>query len=190
MRRCVCAPPRLVLKRWGQQSCSPCGHLRGEDGSGMPWQPDLLLIAPDMVGQTAGPRWGARRAPLAQALGRPHNVGEAAQAPALPPGARAAPGQTPGAAPQGCAPPPQGAIPPVHNGRLDRLPALPDVSRLAKTARAAIHAPPAALHAAARWGAALAPLGVDQGWRRPKPGLRLAAHWPTPPRTLHAAHAL
>jgi hypothetical protein len=149
----------------------------------MHWQPDILPIAPDMVGQTYGHGWGTWRAPWAPALMRHHKVVQADHEPDLPPVARAAPGQTPGAAPQGRDQPPQGAIPPFHKGRLDRRPELPQVSLLAKTARAAIHDPPADLHDAARGVADLDHLGVEQGSRRPNPGLRLAAHLPTTPGT-------
>ena len=55
-------------------------------------QPDILPIAPDMVGQADGHRWGARRATLPQALVRHHKVVEADHKPDLPPVARAAPG--------------------------------------------------------------------------------------------------
>jgi len=68
----------------------------------MHWQPDIFPIAPKMVCQTYSHCWGAWRAPLAQALLRYHKVGEADHEPDLPPVARAAPGQTPRAAPQGC----------------------------------------------------------------------------------------
>src|SRR5437763_1477479 len=125
MRRCLCSAPSLGLERWSQQLCSPFVHLLGEDGSGMHRQPDILLIAPDMVGQTNGHRWGAWHTTLASALMRHPNVVEADHEPDLPPVARAAPGQTPGPAPQGRDQPPQGAIPPFHQGRLDRLPELP-----------------------------------------------------------------
>src|SRR5262249_8966 len=60
-------------------------------------QPDVLSIAPDMVGQTYGHRRGAQRAPLAQALVWHHEVVEADHQPE----ASRAPGQTAGAAPQG-----------------------------------------------------------------------------------------
>ena len=91
----------------------------------MHWQPDIFPIAPKMVCQTYSHCWGAWRAPLAQALMRHDNVVEADHKPDLPPVARAAPGQTSGAAPQGCYQPPQRAIPSFHEGRLDRLSALP-----------------------------------------------------------------
>src|SRR5262249_55148792 len=150
-------------------------HLLGEDGSGMYWQPDILLIAPDMVGQTEGHRWGARRATLPQALVGHDKVVEADHEPDLPPVARVAPGQTPRATPQGGDQPPQGAIPPFHKGGLDRLPKLPEAQLRAKTARPTEDDVSAHLHNVARLVADLDHLGVEQGWRRYKPGLRLAA---------------
>jgi hypothetical protein len=124
-------------------------------------QPDILPIAPTMVGQTYGHRWGARRAPLAQALVRHHKVVEADHEPDLPPMTSAAPGQTPGAAPQGRDQPPQCAIPPFHKGCLDHLSKLPAAQLLAKTTRAAIHDPPADLHDLASLVADLDHLGVE-----------------------------
>jgi hypothetical protein len=61
----------------------------------MHWQPHIRARAPAVVGQPDGPRRGARRAPLAQALVRHPAMGETHQEPALPPGAAAAPRQTP-----------------------------------------------------------------------------------------------
>ena len=84
-----------------------------------------IPYTPYMIGQTYRHGWSARCAPLAQALVRPHKVGEADYEPDLPPVTSAAPGQTPGTTPQGCYQPTQGAIPPFHRGRLDRLPELP-----------------------------------------------------------------
>ena len=91
----------------------------------MHWQPDILPIAPDMVSQPYGHRWGARPATLAEALVRHHKVVEADHEPDLPPMARAAPRQTPSTPPQGRDQPTQGAIPPFHKGRLYRLTELP-----------------------------------------------------------------
>jgi hypothetical protein len=124
--------------------------------------PDLVLIVPDMVGQTHGHRWGAWRATLAQALLRPHNIVQADQEPDLPPEARAAPGPTPGAAPQGGDEPTQGAIPAFPTGRLDRRAALAPAHRLAQTAGAAAPHPGAALHHLASLGAALDQWGRAQ----------------------------
>jgi hypothetical protein len=79
----------------------PFVYLLGEAWGGMHWQPDILAIAPDMVGQPDSHRWRTRRATLAQALVGHHKVVEANHEPDLPPVASAAPGQTPGTAPQG-----------------------------------------------------------------------------------------
>ena len=59
-------------KRWGLESrgqppCKPFVHLPGENMIGMHWQPHILPIAPDMVSQTDGHRWGPQRATLPQA---------------------------------------------------------------------------------------------------------------------------
>ncbi len=106
--------------------------------------------------------------------------------------ASAAPGQTTGTAPQGGHQPPQRAVPPFHECRLDRLSELSEAQLRAKTARAAIHDSPADLHAVAPLVADLDldHLGVEQGWRSYKPRLRLAAHFPTTPRTIHDTHDL
>ena len=83
-----------------------------------------------MIGQSNCHRWGARRTALAQAFMRQHKVVQADHEPDLPPVARAAPGQTPGAAPQGRHQPTQGAIPAFHKGRLDRPAKLAQVQLL------------------------------------------------------------
>src|SRR5262245_27531101 len=116
---------RLILESRGQQRCQPFVALLGEDWVGMPRQPERLPRAPDMVSQPAGHRWGARPVPLPQALVRHHQVGEADEEPALAWMASAAPRQTPRTPPEGRDQPTQGAIPPFHTGRLDRLPELP-----------------------------------------------------------------
>ena len=121
----MCPASGLVLERRSQQACNPFVHLLGEDWICVHWQPDILPIAPYMVSQTYGHGWGAWCASLAQALMRHHKVVQADHEPDLPPVARAAPGQTPGAAPQGRNQPTQGAIPPFHKGCLDHLPELP-----------------------------------------------------------------
>src|SRR5262245_38074020 len=75
MWRCLCPSNRWVLESRGQQTCNPFGHLPGQDWIDMHWQPDILPIAPNMVGQTYGHGWGAWRAPLAQAfMGSPSKV--------------------------------------------------------------------------------------------------------------------
>jgi hypothetical protein len=190
MSRCLCSAPRLVPESRGQQLCHPLVHLLGESWISMHRKPDVLSIAPDVIGQTYGHRWSAQRAPLAQALMWHHKVVEADHDPDLPPVTSTAPGQTPGAAPQGRNQSSQGAIPAFHEGRLNRLSELPQAQLLAKTARATIHDPPADLNDVASLVADLDHLGVEQGLRSHKPGLRLAAHLPTPPGTIHDAHDL
>src|SRR5438105_2847594 len=104
----------------------------------MPWQPDILPRAPPRVAQPSGHGWGAWRAPLAQTLLRHHTVGAAAHEPDLPPVAHAAPGQTPGTAPQGRDQPTHGARPACQKGRLDRRAALALAPRRATTAWAPV----------------------------------------------------
>src|SRR5262245_18464017 len=101
MNKYLCSAHRWGLESRCQQPCQLFVHLLGEDGIGMYRQPDILPLAPDMVGQTYGHRWGARRAPLLQTLMRHHKLVEADHEPDHPPVTNAAPGQTPGASPQG-----------------------------------------------------------------------------------------
>src|SRR5215510_4492066 len=103
----------------------PFVELLGEAGGCMYRQPAILPIAPNMVRQSNDHGRGAPHAPLSQTLVRHHKGGEADEEPALAPRASPAPRQTPRAPPPGGAPPTQGAIPPFHTGRLDRLPAWP-----------------------------------------------------------------
>ena len=148
----------------------------------MHWQPNILPIAPDMVGQTDGHGWSTRCAPLAQAFMRQHKVVQADHEPDFPPVTRTAPGQTPGAAPQGRHQPTQGAIPAFHKGRLDRHAKLAQVQLLAKAAWATEDNTPADLHDLASRVADLDHLGVKQGLWRYQPGLGLTASsvkvWP------------
>src|SRR5262245_52818243 len=102
---------------------------------------------------------------------RHDKVVEAAHEPDLPPVARVAPGQTPGAAPPGCDQPPQGAIPAFHKGRRDRRAQWAQAPLLAKTAWATADHAPADLHDLASRGADLDHLGVKQGLRRYQPRL-------------------
>jgi len=190
MRSCLYPSNRLVLESRSQQTCNPFVHLLGQDWIGVHWQPDILPIAPNMVGQTSSHGWGAWRAPLAQALVRHHKVVQADHEPDFPPVARAAPGQTPGTAPQGRDQPTQGAIPAFHEGGLDRRAKLAQAQLLAKTARATADHASADLHDLARRVADLDYLGIKQGRRSHQPGLRLAAHFPTPPPPIHAPHDL
>jgi hypothetical protein len=186
----LCPAPELVLERRGQQPCTPFVHLLGEDRSCMHRQPDRRSIAPNMVGQTSRQRWGARGATLPHALVRHHTVGAADQEPDLPPVAGATPRQTPGAAPARGHQPSEGALPPFHTGCLDRLPELPEAQLLAKTARAAVHHPPADLHHMASFVPDLDHLGVEEGVWCHEPGLRLPPHVPTTPGPIHDAHNL
>jgi hypothetical protein len=116
---------RLIRQSRGQPRCHPFVELLGEDGGGMPRQPDILPRAPNMVSQPDGHCRGAHHAPLAPALVRPHNVGEADEEPDLAPMASTAPRQTPRAPPQGGDQPTPGARPPFHTGRRERRPELP-----------------------------------------------------------------
>src|SRR5437016_5424335 len=190
MSRCLCPSHGLLLESWDQQICNPFVHLLGEDWSCMHWQPDILPIAPNMVGQTYGHCWGAWRAPLAQALMRHHKVVKAHHEPDLPPVARAAPGQTPSAAPQGRDQPTQGAIPAFHERCLDRLSELPEAQLLAKTAWATEDHAPAHLHDMARLVADLHDLSIEQVFGGHEPWFGLAAHFPTTSRTIHDPHDL
>src|SRR5215475_1445178 len=190
MWRCLFPSNRWVLESRGQQTCNPFGHLPGQDWIDMHWQPDILPIAPNMVGQTYGHGWGAWRAPLAQAFMGHHKVVQADHEPDLPPVARAAPGQTPGTAPQGRDQPTQGTIPAFHEGRLDRCAELAQAQLLAKAARPPEDHASADLHDMASRVADLDHLGIKQGRRSHQPGLWLAAHFPTTPTPIHNPHDL
>ena len=190
MRRSLGPATRLVLESWGQPPCTAVVHLRGEAWLGVPWQPNILPRAPDLVAQTSGQGWGARGAPVAQACMRQHHVGQADHAPDLPPVPRAAPGQTPGAAPPGRPQPPPGAIPACQAGGLERQATWAPGPRRATTAWATAADAPAARHDRARRVAARDPLGVTPGrWRDP-PGLGLTASLPPPPAPIPAPHAV
>src|SRR5207248_10336551 len=160
------------------------------DWNGMTWQPDILSMAPDMVGQAYRHGGGAWRVPLAQALLRQDNVVQADHEPDLPPVARTAPGQTPRAAPQGRDQPTQGAIPPFHKGCLERLSELPEAPLLAKTARPTEDDAPAHLHDMARLIADLHDLRIAHVFGGHEPGFGLAAHVPTTSRTIDDPHDL
>jgi hypothetical protein len=115
---------------------------------------------------------------------------EVDHAPELSPMARTAPGQTAGAAPQEGDQPSQRARPLCHAGGLERRPALPEASLLAKTVRATIRDPSADRHDVASLVADIDHLGVEQGLRSQQPRLRLAAHFPTTQGTIHDTHEL
>src|SRR5205085_11076741 len=97
---------------------------------------------------------------------RHHKVVEADHEPDLPPVAPAAPGQTPGTAPQGGDQPTQGAIPAFHKGRLDRRAELSLAQLLAKTAGATVYHAPADLHDMASHVAVPHQRGGTQSLRR------------------------
>src|SRR5262245_43841767 len=141
-------------------------------------QPDILPIAPDMVGQTEGHRWGRRPGTVTQGLVWHHKVVEANHEPDLAAVARVAPRQTPRATPQGRDQPTQGAIPSFHKGGLDRLSELPEAQLLAKTARPTEDYAPAHLHDMARLVADFHDLRIVQVCGGHKPGVGLAAHLP------------
>src|SRR5215813_7414597 len=165
-------------------------HLLYQGRIGMHWQPDVFPRAPYMVGQSYGHRWGAWCAALSQAFMGHHEVGEAHQKPEPSPVASAAPGQTPGAAPQGCYQPPQRPIPSFHEGCLDRRAELPETSLLDKATRTAEYHTPADLHDMASRVADLDDLGVEQVLGGDEPGMRLPPHLPPPSATIDDAQHL
>ena len=97
-------------------------------------QPDILPIAPHMVGQTNGHRWGTPRTALSQTFMGHHEVIETDHEPEPFSVADTAPGQTPRAAAQRRPQTAQCAIPPFHKGRLDRRAELPQAQLLDKAA--------------------------------------------------------
>ena len=105
---------RLVLESRAQQPCKPFVHLLGKDRVCMHRQPNILPLAPDMVGQPDGHRRGTPGAPLAQALGRLHKGVEADQQPDASAMTGGNPRPAAGAATQGCPPPTQSTIPAFH----------------------------------------------------------------------------
>jgi len=125
---------------------------------------------------------------LAQTCRGHHAVGAAHQKPAPAPVARAAPGQTPGAAPPGCDPPPPCAIPACHAGRLERRAALPEPPRRDQAPRTTADHAPAALHARARRVADRDALSVAPGRGGDAPGRRLPPHLPPPSAPRDDAH--
>src|SRR5512132_2463953 len=153
-------------------------------------QPDILPVAPDVVGETDRHRRGAGRTALPEALVWHHKVVEAHHEPNPSAMTATVPGETPGATTQGRDPASQRAIPPFHEGRLDRLTELAQASLLAAAAGAAEHDPPADLHHMASFVPDLDHLGVEEGFGRYEPGLRLTPHFPTTPGSVHDAHAL
>ena len=104
----------------------------------MHWKPNILAIAPHMVGQADRHGRCAWRVALPQAFVGHDEVIEAHQYPDPPSMAVAEPGQAPGAAPQRDYRPSQRAIPPFHEGRLNRLPKLPKAQLFDKMAQATV----------------------------------------------------
>lgn len=134
-RRCLYPARGLVLESRDQQTSYPFVHLLREGSVCMHWKPDILPIAPDMVGQSDGHRWRALGVTLTQALVRHHKVVEADHQPDPAPVTAMTPGQTPGAAPQGCDQSPQRPISAFHESRLDRRAKLPQTPLRDKATR-------------------------------------------------------
>ena len=88
----MCPSMRLILESRGQQMCNPFVELPGEDWVGMHRQPDILPIAPHIVGQADSHRWRTLRAALPQAFMGQHKVVETDQEPDFAPVTAAAPG--------------------------------------------------------------------------------------------------
>jgi hypothetical protein len=86
----------------------------------MHWQPDILPVAPDVIGETDRHRRGAGRG-LARGSCAASQSCRGSQEPDLSAVTAAVPGETPGATRQGRNQASQRAIPPFHEGRLDRL---------------------------------------------------------------------
>lgn len=168
----------LVLESRGQQPRNPFVHLLHEGWVCMHLKPDRLPIAPDMVGQSDGHRRCALGATLTQALVRHDKVVEADHQPDPTPVTEMTPGQTSGAAPQGCNEPPQRPIPAFHERRLDRRAELPEAQLLAKATRPPEDHAPADLHDMASRVADLDHLGVEQVLGGDEPGFRLTPHLP------------
>src|SRR5215813_12421026 len=165
-------------------------HLLREGSVCMHRQPEILPIAPDMVGQPDGHRRRTLGATWTQALGWHHKVVEADHQPDAAPVTERTPGQTPSAAPQGGDQPPQCSIPAFHESRLDRRAELPETQLLDKATRPTEDHAPADLHDLASWGADLDHLGVEQVLGGHEPGFRLAPHLSPPSATINdAQHA-
>ena len=153
-------------------------------------QPERLPRAPDVIGKPERHRWGAGRTALAQALVRPHNGSEVHHEPHPSVVTEAIPGYTPGATTQGRDEAAQRAIPPFHEGRLDRLTTLAQASLLEEAAGTTAHHPPADLPHRASVITDLDTLRLGQVLGRHEPGRGLASDLPPPPGTIHAPDAL
>src|SRR3982750_4074950 len=147
-------------------------------------QPDILLIAPYMVGQADSHRRRTGRVALLQALVWHHKVVAADHQPESSPGAGLAPGQTAGAAPQGGDQPPQRAIPSFHERRLDCRAELSQAQLLHKAAGTATHHAPADPPHLPRRVTDLDDLGVKELLWGDQPGFWLPAHLPPPSTTI------
>jgi hypothetical protein len=123
--RCLFPAAGLVLEGRREPRPEPVIQLPGQGWRRMPREPARLARAPPMVGQADAHRWRPQRAALPQAFRRHHHVGETDPAPERPPVAQAAPGPTPGAAPEGRSQATQGAILAFPTRCLEPLPALP-----------------------------------------------------------------
>ena len=181
---------RVLLESRGQQLCNTFVHLLDEHRIGMHRQPDILTIAPDMVAQPDGHRWGTPGATLAQALVWHHKVVEADQQPDASAMTSGQPRHAAGAASQGRHQPTQSAIPAFHKGGLDGLAELAQTQLPAKTAWAPKDYAPAHLHDLARLVPHFHYLRVEQGFRCHQARLGLATQVATTPAPLHDAHHL
>src|SRR4051794_6433616 len=185
MCRCLCPANRLILESWGQQTCNPFVYLPSEDGIRMYRQPDILPIAPYMVGQTNGHRWGTPRTALAQTFMGHHEVVETDHEPEPFPVADTAPGQTPSAAAQRRHQAAQCAIPPFQQGRLDRRAELPQAQLLAKAAGATENHPSSGVDNTPGLITHLDDPPGEQDWGGHPAWFGLAPHCPPPPATIH-----
>src|SRR5919199_4085147 len=119
-----------------------------------------------------------------------HEVVKADQQPEPSPVADLTPGQTTGAAAQRCYQAAQCAIPPFHEGRLDRRAELPQTQLLHKAARTAKHHARVDLHHLPPLVANLHNLGIKEMLRSDQPWFRLASYPPTPAATINYAQHL
>src|SRR5262252_917429 len=143
-----------------------------------------------MVSQTDGHRWGTPRTALAQTFMGHHEVVETDHEPEPSPVADPAPGQTPGATAQRRYQAAQCAIPPFHEGCLDRRAELPQTQLLHKAARTAKHHARVDLHHLPPLVADLHDLGIKEMLGSDQPWFRLAPHPPAPAATIDNAQHL
>ena len=124
----------MSLECWDEETFNLFVYLPSEDWIRMYWQPDILQIAPYMISQPDGHRWGTPRTALAQTFMGHHEVVKTDHEPEPSPVTAPAPGQTPGAASQPGHQAAQCAIPPFHTGCLDRRAELWQAHLLTKAA--------------------------------------------------------